>query len=259
MKYTGKHEKPKACIKLTRPKLSFLIAMIFTAGLLIGACLVDWAYRPAAKAIAIETEPPVQAVQVSTNDISRAITKSSQNAFIGQIEGFYDEEKGGKSPRQSCDICDATAARPTEQYSESDVMSVTNMVYGEISVILYDKNLSEDKKDLALQEWARVAVNHLGLGIADNLTDLMSAMSGRYYIWHPQYGTTWYRDQAVQTDADRYERCRQNVEKALEDRMDGEFPTNVIYADLAPHGSGAYKMYSIDTGYFRSTVYLSYQ
>lgn len=144
-------------------------------------------------------------------------------------------------------------------YSELDIMSVTNMVYGEISIVVYDQNMSEEEKDQVLQEWACVPVNHLKMGLASNLHELMSkSTSGGYYIWHPKYGTEQYRDRAMNEDLRRYQRCRDNVVKALDGRMSSPLPGNVIYADLAIHGNGAYKQYHLNTGYYQATVYLSF-
>lgn len=144
-------------------------------------------------------------------------------------------------------------------YSERDIMSVTNMVFGEISAFIYDKNLSEEEKDFILQEWACVPLNHLKMGLASSLWSLMSEMTaGGYYIWHPQYGTEWYRNQAIAEDSARYERCRENVLKVLGGQVGQPIPENVIYADLAIHGSGVYKQYNLNTGWYQATVYLCF-
>lgn len=145
-------------------------------------------------------------------------------------------------------------------YTDDEVMCITNMVYGEISVITYDNSYTKEEQDLAMQEWARIPINHVAMGtMGDNVHDVICAKSGKYYIWHPKYATEWYMNQCIAENADLYERCRTNVIIALSDCMTNPVPETVIYADLRIHGGGAYKTYYINTGYYSSTVYLSYK
>lgn len=148
---------------------------------------------------------------------------------------------------------------PSFTYTDEDVMCLANMVFGEISAVAYDDSYTFDEQNLIMQQWARVAVNHIGYGIEDSIPTLMrSVTASGYYVWHPIYGTVSYMEQAVGKNAELYERCRVNVLIALTDCMTEEVPCNVIYASLARQGSGTYKEYSIDTGYYASTVYLCY-
>lgn len=152
---------------------------------------------------------------------------------------------------------------PLADYTIEDITCITNMVYGEISVIAYDSSYTEGEQNLVMQQWARVPVNHVSMGLADSIPELMRATTaGGYYIWNPAYakdydGFKLFMEYSRGSfEEELYERCRVNTLIALAECMDTPLPEDVIYADLQPHGP-VYAVYPIDTGYFRSTVYLS--
>lgn len=147
---------------------------------------------------------------------------------------------------------------PLAGYTEEDLMCIANMVYGEISAVCYDKSYTWDEQNQVMQEWASIPLNHIKRGIALTIPGLMKTKtSSGYYIWHPCYATEAYADAAMTKDPAIYERCRTNALLAMAGQMQEPVPDGVIYADLAKHGD-TYKKYSIDTGWYRSTVYLCY-
>lgn len=150
-----------------------------------------------------------------------------------------------------------TARAEFRDYTSEDIMCIANMVYGEISAVCYDDAYSVDEQNEIMQRWAMVALNHIEHGIADSIPELMrSETGGGYYVWHPMYGTAEYMEKAVAENADIYERCRIATIAAMNGTAT-DMPDDVIFADLRPLGE-VYARYSIDTGYYSSTVYLCY-
>lgn len=149
-------------------------------------------------------------------------------------------------------VCVRAEAR---DYTAEDVMCLANMIYGEISAVSYDDSYTVDDQNLVMQEWARVAINHFDAGIADSAAELMRVEYG-FYLWNPIYATEEYQNKAIAENAELYERCRVNAMIAANDHMVESVPSDVIYADTECHGT-LYRVYTIDTGYYRSTVYLS--
>lgn len=142
-------------------------------------------------------------------------------------------------------------------YKGEDIMCLANMVYHEVSGVCLDNSYSWAEQQTILEQWAGVALNHLAWGYADNLPELMRMRTAAgYYVWHPQFATVAYQDEARAADPERYERCRIAAIAAM-NGTGASLPMDVIYADGAPHGS-VYRQYTIDTGWYRSTVYLSY-
>ena len=251
----GKHERKDGQFAFSRYEFYAMVALMAFAiivGMIFMAAYSDFK-EP-------EVEEPQATQEIEEKPLERE--KTASESILEPIKCDYLGDDISSSPiKPKPNIIDEEVPMVEEihKYSEEEIMAVTNMVFGEIGGIIYDKNLTEDQKDLVLQEWARIPLNHVNMGLADNLQSLMNVMTGGgYYIWHPQYGTEWYRDQSIKQDAARYERCRANVEKALNGKMSEQVPENVIYADVQIHGSGVYKQYNLDTGWFRSTVYLCF-
>lgn len=156
-----------------------------------------------------------------------------------------------------CLVTFAGAAEPHEDdYSGEDIMCLANMVYHEVSGVCLDGAYSWAEQQTILEQWAGVALNHLDRGYADILPALMRMRTAAgYYVWHPQYATVAYQDDARAEDPERYERCRIAAIAAM-NGTGASLPADVIYADCAIHGR-VYRQYTIDTGWYRSTVYLS--
>lgn len=258
--YTGKH-LPKKAPKMSKYELyliTCLICSVIMAVLFIIAstvCVINTARSR-------NTNLGTQAVEEMAPESEKTALDGVSEAVLEPMASFdYNGEKTGVKLKPKKPIVTETPKKePLYQYTEEELMAVSNMIFGEVSAFIYDKNMTEDQKNLVLQEWCCVAVNHIKMGFANDLVSLMSTGTGTgYYIWLPAYGTEWYRDYAIRTDADRYERCRENAIIAMSGEMDQTVPDGVIFADLHAQGSGIYKVYNLDTGYFKSTVYLSYK
>lgn len=144
-----------------------------------------------------------------------------------------------------------------DDYSGEDIMCLANMVYHEVSGVCLDGTYSWAEQQTILEQWASVALNHMDRGYADSLPALMRMRTAAgYYVWHPQYATVAYQDDARAEDPERYERCRIAAIAAM-NGTGASLPPDVIYADCAIHGR-VYRQYTIDTGWYRSTVYLSH-
>ncbi len=91
-------------------------------------------------------------------------------------------------------------------YTAEDIMCLANMIYGEISAVSYDDSYTVGEQNLVMQEWARVAINHLNAGLADSASELM-CVEYEYYLWNPIYSTEEYQNNAVEENAELYERC----------------------------------------------------
>lgn len=183
---------------------------------------------------------PSEALKMASRHVLEAIRATHEAVFAEQ---------------QKCiDIVESGCA-----YSDEDVMILANMLYGEVGDFMYDKYMRPDEIDRLMQEWARIPMNHLSMGLAENLYDLMNLkLSSGYFLWHPQYSSVWFAEKAMAENPEKYDRCKENAFRALCFPDEIWVPESVIYADLAPHGSGIYKEYRLDTGYFVSTVYLSF-
>lgn len=193
----------------------------------------------------LETETPAECEKMP---LERDVRPCSFTINVNAIIDIRNDEA----------VTEPELAKPN--YTEEELVAVTNMLYGEVGAFIFDKNMKDSDVNLLMQEWATVAMNHVKMGIAPDLVSLMSGTTGTgYYIWHPQYGTSSYMEEAIRVDPGCYERCRENAIIALSGQMEEPVPDDVIFADLHPQGSGVYKTYNLDTGYFRSTVYLSFK
>lgn len=194
-----------------------------------------------------------------------AVTEPPTAQPLVCVVRFTPEQTSDAKPKREDPVMEdpaeeaSTTPSPLEQYTPEDLMCIANMLYGEITAITYDSRYTEDEQNLVLQEWACIPLNHIAMGIADTLPDLMrTKTSAGYYVWHPRYATEDYMNRAVAENPDLYERCRINALIAMSDQMQCPVPGNVIYADAARHGREVYKQYDIDTGWFRATAYLCY-
>ena len=135
-------------------------------------------------------------------------------------------------------------------YTYEDIMCFTNVVFGESGLTGIDS---------LMQETALIAKNHLDMGLKNTIKELlcMTLPSG-YYVWYPPYSTIEYANQQMALHPQEYQRAHENVIIALSGAMEYEVPSNVIYADTQPHGSAIWKTYSVNTGYYLSTVYLCF-
>lgn len=251
MKYIGKHEMRKKPIISNEGLFALMIVLCIV-------CVIAITTIQCVCVLAVEEPEPV--VETPVIALPEQSTKDDPMLFLkGQMshEGLDDDEF--VEPVPTPEITPEPTPKPSETYPEDCIMAISNMVYGEIGGVIYDVNMSEYEKDLTLQRWAKVALNHIAAGFAPDAVSLMSKMSGRYYIWAPQYGSTSYRDYAMRADPSRYNRCVENVKRAIDGEMYEEMPDNVIYAAGFTQGSGVYKTYNINTGWFRSTVYLCYR
>lgn len=190
-------------------------------------------------------------VQEQIDKIEEVCLATPQPEPLPQVEEIEEPE---------APIVLRTDYQPT--YSATDVMILANMLFGEISAVTYDKSYTEQEQDRIMQEWATIPMNHILLGsergYADDLLSLMNLKtSAGYFIWHPTYATEAYADNARNENEELYKRCERNALAVLTHTADAEVPENVIYADCAIHGE-IFRAYAIDTGWFRSTVYLCY-
>lgn len=250
-RYEGRHAKQG---RITRVDVSMLIIMIAAwiifCLLSIGPTVdVEASYEPERIEPCENAEMPSEREKTASEAILEE--EKLEIHFLLEQNYIWMEELAMRAMTEP-------AYEPLIDYTDEDVMAVTNMVYNEIGGIVYDICMTDEEKDLMMQEWANVVINHIGYNIGNSPKEVICARSGKYYVWLPFYATEECAEKYSKADFYRYERCRENVLKVFDGEVGRVLPENVIYADSQIHGHGAYKSYDINTGYFQTTVYLSY-
>lgn len=243
-------------MKRTMPKVESKWAVIL---LIIVACIVSVLGRLEGKKKAEPSPTPTEEPTPYVTPSPEQAPEPTPELGIMSVRVWKTEDDKQDSTEESTvmpEIFDVSgySEEVVETYTETKTLSdeeiIVNVVCGEAGLTGIDS---------LMQEEARIVLNTAAINGMTVYEIVAHRLPSGYYVWHPQYTTPEFTENFKTHYPEAYERVVQNVQIALNGEMEEPVPDDVIYADLVKHGSGVWKQYEVDTGWYQSTVYLCYR